>query len=483
MGDVKYHHGIDGYVRHVEGKDDRGRRSPTTPAISKPSIRSSREARAPADRSRERRSRSTTPKARVPILIHGDAAFTGQGIVSEVLNLQSLPGYQTGGTIHIIANNQIGFTTDPMRSALDALRVGLGEGLRRADRARQRRRRRSVHRRGASGDRLPAQVRARRAHRPDRLPPLRAQRTGRAGVHAAADVRKDQEASDRARTLRQQARESRRADRRAVTRDGRRSRRARCGEAHRAVKGEHGATHRSGRKMAGSNTSTARGSRRCRARKLAAWTDAVVALPEGLHASIETRRAVRPTRRRRSPSEARSTGALAEALAFASLLSEGTPIRLTGQDTERGTFSHRHAVLHDVEHDAKWIPLQHLADSQASFEIHNWPLSEYACLGFEYGYSTEAPEAMVLWEAQYGDFNNGAQIIIDQFISAGQAKWGQNSRLTCCFRTATKAGARSIRARASNASLTRRGREHPRRVTARTPRSTSICCARRRDRR
>ena len=120
----------------------------------------------------------------------------------------------------------------------------------------------------------------------------------------------------------------------------------------------------------------------------------------------------------------------AEALAFASLLVEGIPIRITGQDTERGTFSHRHAVLHDVNSGATFTPMQHLDDAGASFEIHNSPLSEYACVGFEYGYSAAAPEALVLWEAQFGDFANGAQIIIDQFISAGLSKWGETSRLT-----------------------------------------------------
>ncbi|HEY4236076.1 MAG TPA: hypothetical protein VGM45_01925, partial [Gaiellaceae bacterium] len=120
----------------------------------------------------------------------------------------------------------------------------------------------------------------------------------------------------------------------------------------------------------------------------------------------------------------------AEALAFASLLVEGIPIRLTGQDTERGTFSHRHDVLHDVNTGATFTPLQHLDDAGASFEIYNSPLSEYACVGFEYGYAAAAPEALVLWEAQFGDFVNGAQIIIDQFISAGLSKWRESTRLT-----------------------------------------------------
>jgi 2-oxoglutarate dehydrogenase E1 component len=102
---------------------------------------------------------------------------------------------------------------------------------------------------------------------------------------------------------------------------------------------------------------------------------------------------------------------------------------LSGQDTERGTFSHRHLVLHDVENGQRWTPIQRLPDATASFEVFNSPLSEYACVGFEYGYSVAAPDALVLWEAQFGDFVNGAQIIIDQFISSGLAKWGQTSRL------------------------------------------------------
>jgi 2-oxoglutarate dehydrogenase E1 component len=120
----------------------------------------------------------------------------------------------------------------------------------------------------------------------------------------------------------------------------------------------------------------------------------------------------------------------AEALAYASLLVEGIPIRLTGQDTERGTFSQRHLVLHDHRTNETYTPMQNLERASASFEVFNSPLSEYACMGFEYGYSAAAPEALVLWEAQYGDFANGAQIVIDQFISSGLSKWRETSRLT-----------------------------------------------------
>jgi 2-oxoglutarate dehydrogenase E1 component len=119
----------------------------------------------------------------------------------------------------------------------------------------------------------------------------------------------------------------------------------------------------------------------------------------------------------------------AETLAFATLLTENTPIRLTGQDSERGTFSQRHLVLHHAETDARYTPLCHLEEARVPFEVHNSPLSELAAVGFEYGYSVVAPRALVLWEAQFGDFVNGAQVVIDQFLSAGRAKWGQLSRL------------------------------------------------------
>ena len=120
----------------------------------------------------------------------------------------------------------------------------------------------------------------------------------------------------------------------------------------------------------------------------------------------------------------------AEALAYASLLTEGVHIRLTGQDTERGTFSHRHLVLHDEKTGLEYCPMQNLDDANAPFELYNSPLSEIACLGYEYGYSAATPNALVLWEAQYGDFANAGQVIIDSFIASGEAKWGQTSRLT-----------------------------------------------------
>jgi 2-oxoglutarate dehydrogenase E1 component len=128
--------------------------------------------------------------------------------------------------------------------------------------------------------------------------------------------------------------------------------------------------------------------------------------------------------------EGRVVWAQAEALALASLLLEGVPIRMTGQDVERGTFSQRHLVLHDVTDGRRFTPIQNLSGARASLELHDSPLSELACLGFEYGYAVQAPEALVMWEAQYGDFANGGEVVIDQFIIAGLAKWGETSRLT-----------------------------------------------------
>src|SRR5262249_29331573 len=165
------------------------------------------------------------------------------------------------------------------------------------------------------------------------------------------------------------------------------------------------------------------------AERLRVLNDELLRTPEGftVHPKL-----VKQLERRRTAlgSEGGIDWAHAETLAYASLLTEGVPVRLTGQDAERGTFSQRHMVLHDAKTGQTLSPIQNLAGEQARFELHNSPLSEVACLGFEYGYSQEAPETLVLWEAQFGDFVNSAQVIVDQFIVSGLAKWGQTSRLT-----------------------------------------------------
>jgi 2-oxoglutarate dehydrogenase complex dehydrogenase (E1) component-like enzyme len=162
--------------------------------------------------------------------------------------------------------------------------------------------------------------------------------------------------------------------------------------------------------------------------RLLELNEQLLSVPEGFQVNAKLARQLE--RRREAVREGGIDWGQAEALAFASLLGEGIPIRLSGQDTERGTFSHRHAVLHDPETGEVHTPLHALPGAAASFEIYNSPLSEYAALGFEHGYSIAAPDALVVWEAQFGDFINGAQIVVDQFIVSGRSKWQQTSRLT-----------------------------------------------------
>ncbi len=162
------------------------------------------------------------------------------------------------------------------------------------------------------------------------------------------------------------------------------------------------------------------------AERLKELNDALLERPEGFNPNDKLERLFQKTR---GDLHKAIDWAHAEALAFASLLEDGVPIRITGQDTERGTFSQRHSVLHDVETGDIYVPLQNIPQANASFVSHNSPLSEIAALGFEYGYTLNAQEGLVLWEAQYGDFVNVAQPIIDQFIVSGQAKWSQTSGL------------------------------------------------------
>jgi 2-oxoglutarate decarboxylase len=362
-----------------------------------------------------------------PILIHGDAAFAAQGVVAEVLNLQAIPGYATGGTIHIISNNQIGFTTDPMEGRSTRYASDLAKGydlpivhvnaddvetcISAVHLAIDYRRKfgRDVlidligyRRFGHNEQDEPAYTQPKMYEVIKSHPTVRelfAARLVAQGVLTAEQVTAMQEAAT-----------------------------ARITEAHRNVKEQQGAAKLITQKSKGGSHAEPIQTGVDRA-KLMKWADAVVATPDGFTPSKKLT-AQFAKRKSALQLEGEVDWGLAEALAFAALLSEGTPIRITGQDTERGTFSHRHAVLHDANTNEKYTPLQHLDTAKAAFEIHNSPLSEYACLGFEYGYSTESTETMVLWEAQFGDFNNGAQIIIDQFISAGAAKWGETTRLT-----------------------------------------------------
>ncbi|TME20319.1 MAG: multifunctional oxoglutarate decarboxylase/oxoglutarate dehydrogenase thiamine pyrophosphate-binding subunit/dihydrolipoyllysine-residue succinyltransferase subunit, partial [Chloroflexi bacterium] len=362
----------------------------------------------------------------VPILIHGDAAFPAQGVVAEVLNLAKLEGYTTGGTLHIIANNQLGFTTDPEegRSTRYASDVAKGfdlpiihvnadditacvSAVRLATAFRQKFGRDVVidligyRRFGHNETDEPAYTQPQMYDAIKEHPTVReifAAQLIEEGLLSADDARARAEAAE-----------------------------ARLAAAHQNVKASAAHAPQVSRPPMDASPEpdikTA-----VPAEALESLNRQLLAVPDGftVHPKL-----LRQMERRKTPLAQREIDwAQAEELAFATLITGGIPVRLTGQDTERGTFSQRHLVFHDARAGKRWAPIQHLVGASAAFELHNSPLSEYAALGFEYGYSADASEALVAWEAQFGDFSNGAQVIVDQFIVSGLAKWGQPSRLT-----------------------------------------------------
>ena len=345
--------------------------------------------------------------------------------MAETLNLAALDGYSVGGSLHLIANNQVGFTTDPMEGRSTRYSSDLAKGFDipiihvnaddpeaaisavRLALAFRRRFESDVvvdivgyRRHGHNEQDEAAYTQPLMAAQVAEHPTVRelfAQRLAAEGVVT-------QEEAD--------------ALVRGVTDELRR--------AHEALKATFGAP------PAGPDErlpeSTVEVVTAVPAERLRELNEQLLRAPEEF--AVHPKLKGQLERRRDAIEQGGIDWGQAESLAFASLLVEGIPIRLTGQDTERGTFSHRHAVLHDVHTGETYAPLQHLDDASSSMEIYNSPLSEYACLGFEYGYSVAAPEALVLWEAQFGDFVNGAQIVIDQFIVAGMAKWRETTRLT-----------------------------------------------------
>ena len=361
----------------------------------------------------------------MPVLIHGDASFPGQGEVAETLNLAALDGYSTGGTLHLIANNQVGFTTDPSEGRSTRYSSDLAKGFDVP----------IIHVNADDPEAAMSVVRLalafRRRFESDVVIDLVGYR--RHGHNEQDEAAYTQplmtaQIAEHA-TVREQF-ASRLVEEGVVTQEEADQLLAQVTtelkQAHEALKATFGVPHPAEGKIpfsSGDGVVTA-----VAADRLRELNDELLRVPE--HFTGHPKLMSQLQRRLKAIDEGGIDWGQAEALAFSSLLVEGIPIRLTGQDTERGTFSHRHAVLHDVNTGETYTPLQNLDDATASFEIYNSPLSEYACLGFEYGYSIAAPEALVLWEAQFGDFINGAQIVIDQFIVAGLAKWRETTRLT-----------------------------------------------------
>jgi 2-oxoglutarate dehydrogenase E1 component len=367
------------------------------------------------------------PTVALPILIHGDASFAGQGEVAETLNLQGLFGYSTGGTLHLISNNQVGFTTDPQDGRSTRYSSDLAKGFDipivhvNADdpeAAIAAVRLALAYRRRFGHDVVVDLVGYRRHGHNEQDEAAYTQPLLAAAIAEHPTVREQFAAQLVAAGVVSQEQ----ADELAVEVQ------AQLRAAHETLRESFGTTAR----PAGESRlpATARGDvvTAVPADRLRRLNEELLRVPDWFTPHPKLMRQLE--RRRETIEQGGIDWGQAEALAFASLLVDGIPIRITGQDTERGTFSHRHAVLHDVNTGATFTPMQHLDEAAASFEIHNSPLSEYACVGFEYGYSEAAPEALVLWEAQFGDFANGAQIIIDQFISAGLSKWSETSRLT-----------------------------------------------------
>ncbi|MEX1998263.1 MAG: multifunctional oxoglutarate decarboxylase/oxoglutarate dehydrogenase thiamine pyrophosphate-binding subunit/dihydrolipoyllysine-residue succinyltransferase subunit [Gemmatimonadales bacterium] len=428
-GDVKYHHGAKGTLTTrsgdvaVELMPNPSHLEAVNPVV-EGSARARQTTRAGAVATHD-------PTPVLAILMHGDAAFAAQGVVAETFNLSKLAGYATGGTLHIITNNQVGFTTDPSDARSTDFASDLAKGfdvpiihvnaddpeacigaVRLA----------MLYRKRFTGDVVINLVGYRRhghneGDEPRYTQPLMYQvidehpsaRTVYAQKLASLGIVADADAQALADTAYAQLASAQDRVRATAPKAGEGAEPDRISSLYTAITEPQTAVP---------------------ANRLRPLNARLYAAPEGFAVNKKLVKQLQARTGAFDSADGALDWAHAEALAFASLLTDGVPVRLTGQDVRRGTFSQRHLVLHDAETGTKHTPMQHLPGAVASFELHNSPLSEYACLGFEYGYAVTAQNALVLWEAQFGDFVNGAEIVIDQFLIAGLAKWGQTSRLT-----------------------------------------------------
>ena len=421
-GDVKYHLGATG-VREIEGRPITVSLSPNPSHL---------EAVDPVVeglvRPKQDRLGDTERRRVIPVLIHGDAAFAGQGVVAETLNLSELDGYSTGGTIHLINNNQIGFTTLPDESRSTPYSTDIARGVQAP----------IFH---VNGDSPQAAIRVvqvafdyRQKFGKDVVIDMYCYR--RHGHNEGDDPSYTQpilyrKIKDHPSTAKQYG------DR--LVREGvltpeeldgiKRSISSRLEEAFDAVqkKAEHFELQDlslvTGEDYAASCPRTSV-NEHVLERVIRGSTN----FPEAFHLHPKLRGFVEK-RRDVIAKGGNIDWAFGEALAFGTLVLEGTPVRLSGQDSGRGTFSQRHLAFYDSEIGKRYVPMQHIAPAQGKFDVVDSSLSEYAVLGFEFGYSVADPLTLVIWEAQFGDFANGAQIMIDQFISCCEQKWGQPSGL------------------------------------------------------
>ncbi|WP_238329726.1 multifunctional oxoglutarate decarboxylase/oxoglutarate dehydrogenase thiamine pyrophosphate-binding subunit/dihydrolipoyllysine-residue succinyltransferase subunit [Ornithinimicrobium humiphilum] len=429
-GDVKYHLGTEGEFHSEEGKSTRVylAANPSHLEAVNPVLEGI--TRAKHDRLKLQQEDGDQDYSVLPVLMHGDAAFAGQGVVLETLQMSQLPGYRTGGTIHVIINNQVGFTTSPYNSRSSVYCTDVARTVQAP----------VFH---VNGDDPEAVV---------RVAELAYQYRQRFHKDVAIDLvcyrrRGHNEGDDPSMTqpLMYDLIEAKRSVRKLYTesligrgditieeaeaalRDYQKQLEQVFVETKKALKGEGDGTHGLERPQAQDEGDMAT---RQRPTAISEETlhrigDAFAAVPDGF--TVHPKLAKLLTTRAQMVREGGIDWGMGELLAFGSLVLEGTPVRLSGQDSRRGTFVQRHAVLTDNVTAASWTPLHHLSEDQASFEVYDSLLSEYAVMGFEYGYSVERTDALVLWEAQFGDFANGAQTVVDEFISSSEQKWDQRS--------------------------------------------------------
>jgi len=428
-GDVKYHLGYES-VRVLDGGIEVGIHLAANPShleIVNPVV----EGKA---RARQRIVGDTEHRTKVlPLLIHGDAAFAGQGVVAEVLNLSQLPGYETGGTVHIIVNNQIGFTTLPADARSSAYCTDVAKMIeapifhvngddaiavafvaKTAFEFRQQFGRDVVvdmycYRRYGHNETDEPSFTQPRLYKTIQSHPavtkIFEQQMLGSGVLTEEDA--DNLEKEFRRSLERALNEVQTSE---IT-----SRK----DLHRSFEESTAVfqpdyTHRE------PATEISK-------KLFDLIVERITQVPEGFRVQPQIRKMLLERRRKQHAGGGPYDWAYGEALAFGSLLVEGTPVRLSGQDSRRGTFSHRHSVLYDIETRERYIPLSNLTPDQARFCVYNSMLSEAAVLGFDYGYSLDFPQMLCLWEAQFGDFANGAQVVIDQFIASSESKWQRPS--------------------------------------------------------
>jgi len=425
-GDVKYHQGFSSNLMTPGGEMHIALAfNPSHLEIVAPVVEGS-------VRARQDRRRNESREQVIPIIIHGDAAFAGQGVVMETFQMSQTRGYCTGGTVHIVLNNQVGFTTHRREDARsteyctdiakmvqapifhvngdDPEAVLFVTQMAMDYRQQFRRdvvidlvcyRRRGHNEADEPAATQPVMYQKIRSHPTTRA--LYAERLLREGVITPAEDKAEVDGFRKALESGQQV-------------------------ARNVVAQPNTSLYVDWRPYIG-HSSTLQADTRLPLARLKEIGAAMCRVPDGFPLQRQVQK-IYEDRRLMATAATPVNWGFAELLAYASLLEEGYPVRLTGQDVGRGTFSHRHAVLHSQKDGGTWVPLQNLRDGQPRFHIYDSLLSELAVLGFEYGYATTKPNALIIWEAQFGDFANGAQIVIDQFLTSGEIKWARLCGLT-----------------------------------------------------